>query len=156
MDEILDHARRLAELLAAHPRTRELREASTEVAGDAAAKSLEEDYSHLTAEVHHLEETGRPIEPETKRRLLDLQGRIRKSPALQRLFRAHAQFAEMMDGVQRTLGGALDEALAGPEAAEPPAPGAPPADGPGAAPEGGAGTPRKPDEPGTGRILWTP
>jgi cell fate (sporulation/competence/biofilm development) regulator YlbF (YheA/YmcA/DUF963 family) len=154
MDDVLDQARRLAELLAAHPRTKELRQATAEISGDAAAKTLEEDYARLSAEVHQLEETGRPIEPETKRRVLDLQTRIRKSPPLQRLFRAHAQFAEMMDGVQRTLSGALDEALGGSEApadgesahGEGPAPGAP------AAPASG----QKPEEPGTGRILWTP
>jgi cell fate (sporulation/competence/biofilm development) regulator YlbF (YheA/YmcA/DUF963 family) len=153
MDEVAEHARKLADLLAAHPRTKELREATEAIAGDATAKSLEEDYSRISAEVHHLEETGRPIEPEMKRRVIDLQTRIRKSPPLQRLFRAHAQFAEMMDGVQRTLSGALDAALgggaeaqdgAGPESAEP---GAPPS------PET---PPAKPDEPGPSRILWTP
>src|SRR5688572_33079418 len=114
MDDVIDDARRLAERLVAHPRTKELREASVEVAGDPVAKALEEDYSRLSAEVHHLEEERRPIEPETKRQLIDLQGKIRKSAALQRLFRAHASFAEMMDGVQRTLGSALDAALGGP------------------------------------------
>jgi cell fate (sporulation/competence/biofilm development) regulator YlbF (YheA/YmcA/DUF963 family) len=148
MDDVVEQAKRLAGLLAGHARTKELREATAAVAGDAAAKSLEEDYARASAEVHQLEETGRPIEPETKRRILDLQGRIRKSAPLQRLFRAHAQFAEMMDGVQRTLSGALDEALGGAEGAEA-------QDGPAAAhpPEA---APVKPEEPGTGRILWTP
>jgi cell fate (sporulation/competence/biofilm development) regulator YlbF (YheA/YmcA/DUF963 family) len=167
MDDVVEDARRLAERLAAHPRTKELREASAEVAGDPVAKSLEEEYARLSSEVHHLEETRRPIEPETKRRLLDLQGKIRKSAALQRLFRAHASFAEMMDGVQRLLGSALDEALGGgahggPAAAdgEDPA-GDAHAHGPGCGHDHGPGPePRgaKPPEepPPSGRILWTP
>lgn len=154
MDAVVDQARKLAELLATHERTRELREATATISGDPAAKHLEEEYSRLSTEVHRLEETGRPIEPEMKRRVLDLQGQIRKSSTLQRLFRAHAEFAEMMDGVQRLLSGALDEALGGPPAgteadAEPPEPEGPE--------EGGApGGPAKPEEPGPGRILWTP
>src|SRR5262245_12666706 len=141
MDAILEQAKKLAELIAANERTKELREATAGIAGDASAKQLEEDYARATADYHRLDETGRPIEPVLKHRLLDLQGRIRQSTTLQRLLRAHADFAEMMDGVQRTIGSVVDEALAGPDgAAEAP-------------PEA---EPKKPEEPGSGRILWTP
>jgi cell fate (sporulation/competence/biofilm development) regulator YlbF (YheA/YmcA/DUF963 family) len=164
MDDVVEDARRLAERLASHPRTKELREASAEVAGDPVAKSLEEEYSRLAAEVHHLEETRRPIEPETKRRLLDLQGKIRKSAALQRLFRAHASFAEMMDGVQRLLGSALDAALGAPAAQDGEAaagdahehgPGCAHDPGPAPGPEPRGAKPPE-EAPPSGRILWTP
>ncbi len=144
MDDILEDAKRLGGRLAAHARTKALKEATAAVEGDPAAKTLEEDYARATAELHALEEENRPIEPEMKRKIVDLQSRIRRSDVLQRLLRAHADFAEMMDAVQRTIGGLVDQALVGDGGGE------------GPAPEAGGGEPPPEPEPGKGRILWTP
>lgn len=156
MDDILEDAKRLGERIAAHARTAALKEATTAVEGDVEARRLQEEYARATAEFHHLEEEGRPIEPDLKRRLIDLQSKIRRSDVLQRLLRAHADFAEMMDGVQHAIGGPVDQVLVGDhvhgEGCDHGAAGAGPEGGGG--PGGGEG-PAEP-ESGKGRILWTP
>jgi cell fate (sporulation/competence/biofilm development) regulator YlbF (YheA/YmcA/DUF963 family) len=111
-DDVLDRANELGRLLANDPRTRALRDATAAVQADAASKRLEEDYARAIEEVRSLEEAGRPIEPDAKRRLALLAEQVRFSPTLQRLLRAHHEFLEMMDGVQHAIGGAVDAALA--------------------------------------------
>lgn len=112
-DDVIDDAERLGERIAAHARTRALQEASAAVEGDREARSLQEQYAHAVEDVHRNEAAGRPIEPEQKRRVLALGESIRRSEPLQRLLKAHADFAEMMDGVQRAISSAVDQALGG-------------------------------------------
>ncbi len=113
MDDPIDLAKRLGELLSAHPRTKALRDATAAVEGDPEARRLQEEYARAAEEMHDLEHEGKPIEPERKRRLATLGDQVRRSAALQRLLKAHADFAELMDGVQRAIGEAVDAALGG-------------------------------------------
>jgi cell fate (sporulation/competence/biofilm development) regulator YlbF (YheA/YmcA/DUF963 family) len=110
-DDVIDDAVRLGERIASHPRTEALKTASAEVQSDPAARRLQEDYSRELEDFREREATGRPIEPEQKRRLASLGDDIRRSAPLQRLLKAHADFAEMMDGVQRAISHAVDGAL---------------------------------------------
>jgi cell fate (sporulation/competence/biofilm development) regulator YlbF (YheA/YmcA/DUF963 family) len=141
MDDVVEQAKRLGALLAAHGRTKALREATAQVTTDAEAKRLEQDYAHAAEEMREREMAGAPIEPELKRRIVELGERIRRSPPLQRLLRANAEFGEMMDAVQDEISHAVGEALA-------------PAD------EGGEGArhegPGPEPEPPKKSILWTP
>jgi cell fate (sporulation/competence/biofilm development) regulator YlbF (YheA/YmcA/DUF963 family) len=149
MQELLDHARRLAEMIAAHERTKAFREAAAAVEADPAARKVQEGYANALEEIHRLESAGRPIEPEQKRRAAQAADEVRKSPILLRMLRAHAEYMEMLDAVQHVLAGGEVEAhehgpgcdhgdehghahAAEPEAEEPPAGGKP------------------------GGILWTP
>jgi cell fate (sporulation/competence/biofilm development) regulator YlbF (YheA/YmcA/DUF963 family) len=110
-DDVIDDARRLGERLAGHARTKALQKASEAVGADPDARRLQEEYAHALDAMHHAEAEGRPIEPEQKRAVATLGEQIRRSPPLQRLLRAHADFAQMMDGVQRAISGAVDAAL---------------------------------------------
>src|SRR5438034_10860463 len=98
MDDVVEQARKLAETLAGHERTKALREASAAVTADPDAKRLEEEYAHAAAEMQELEATGSPIEPDVKRRMAALGERIRRSTLLPRLLQANADFADMLDG----------------------------------------------------------
>jgi len=142
MDDVVEQAKKLAALVAGDPRTKALRDATKEVTGDPEAKALEEEYASAAEEMRELEMARAPIEPELKRRVMDLGERIRRSPALQRLLRANAAFGDMMDAVQHELSTAVGEALTGESAASA-------GDG-GGAPEG-----REP-EPPRSSVLWTP
>jgi cell fate (sporulation/competence/biofilm development) regulator YlbF (YheA/YmcA/DUF963 family) len=155
MDDVVAQAKKLAELLAEHERTKALREASKAVTGDPEAKKLEEEYAHAAAEMQELEATGSPIEPDVKRRMASLGERIRRSVLLQRLLQANADFADMMDGVQHEISDAVGRALA-PD----PAVGGDGGHvhGPGCAhdaPKGREG-PEEPPAAKSGPILWTP
>jgi cell fate (sporulation/competence/biofilm development) regulator YlbF (YheA/YmcA/DUF963 family) len=155
MDDLVAQAKRLAEMLAGHERTKALREASAAVTEDADAKKLEEEYAHAASEMAELEASGSPIEPDVKRRMAALGERIRRSPLLQRLLQANADFADMMDGVQHEISDAVGRALApDPDVA------GEHVHGPGCAHDAPRGReePRRPEEPGakSGPILWTP
>ena len=143
MNDVIEQAKRLAQMLAGHERTVALREATVLVTGDAEAKKLEEDYAAAAEEVREREIAGAPIEPEHKRRVVELGERIRRSPPLQKLLRANAAFGEMMDLVQQEISAAVGEALTGE-----------------GAPEGGAGGGAAPEkrepEPPKSSVLWTP
>ena len=153
MDDVVAQAKRLAEMLAEHERTKALREASAAVTADPDAKRLEEEYAHAAAEMQELEATGSPIEPDVKRRMAALGERIRRSVLLQRLLQANADFADMMDGVQHEISDAVGRALA-------PDPSEAHEHGPGCAHEGAQGhaAPPREEPPAqkSGPILWTP
>ena len=158
MDEVVEQAKKLAEMLAGHERTKALREASAAVTADPDAKRLEEEYAHAAAEMQDLEATGSPIEPDVKRRMAALGERIRRSVLLQRLLQANADFADMMDGVQHEISDAVGRALT-------PDPSGDHVHGPGCAhgtptehvPTGRAAPAREEPPPErSGPILWTP
>jgi cell fate (sporulation/competence/biofilm development) regulator YlbF (YheA/YmcA/DUF963 family) len=154
MDDVVEQAKKLAQLLAGHERTKALREASAAVTGDPEAKKLEEEYAHAAAEMQELEATGSPIEPDVKRRMAALGERIRRSVLLQRLLHANADFADMMDGVQHEISDAVGRAIApDPETAG--AGGGAHVHGPGCSHD----APQERPEPPAGKsgpILWTP
>jgi hypothetical protein len=56
--------------------------------------------------VRSREMSGKPIEPEHKRTLLAVAERVRKSPVLVEMLKAHAAYVELMDTVQAILAGA--------------------------------------------------
>ena len=158
MDDVVAQAKKLAEMLAGHERTKALREASAAVTADPDAKKLEEEYAHAAAEMQDLQASGSPFEPDVKRRMAALGERIRRSTLLQRLLQANADFADMMDGVQHEISDAVGRALApdpgevgehvhGPGCAHGTSQSAPP------------GAPRGREDPPaekSGPILWTP
>jgi cell fate (sporulation/competence/biofilm development) regulator YlbF (YheA/YmcA/DUF963 family) len=113
MDDPGDLAKRLGAAISADARTKALREATAAVQADPAARLLQEEYATAIEELHELEEHGRPIEPDRKRKVAALADSVRRSPTLQRLLKAHAEFAEMMDGVQHAIGAAVESALGG-------------------------------------------
>ena len=159
MDDVVELAKKLAETLAGHERTKALREASAAVTADPDAKKLEEEYSHAAAEMQELQAAGAPIEPDLKRRMVALGERIRRSVLLQRLLQANADFADMMDGVQHEISDAVGRALApDPSAADGGhvhGPGCAHGDAAKGARE--AGEPREePPAERSGPILWTP
>ena len=149
MQELLDHARRLADLIAAHERTKSFREAAAAVEADPAARKVQEGYASALEEIHRLESEGRPIEPEQKRRAAQAAEEVRKSPILLRMLRAHAEYMEMLDAVQHVLaGGEVDVHEHGPGCDHDHDP------EPGHAPE-----PKAEEPPAGGKqggILWTP
>ncbi len=125
MDDAMELAGRLGSLLADHPRTKALRTATAAVEADAEARRLQEEYAHAAETLHGLEHEGRPVEPEQKRLVATLADRVRRCAPLQRLLKAHADFAELMEGVQRAIGGAVDDALGHGDGGEPAAPQSP-------------------------------
>ena len=111
MDDIIALAEQLAAKIVANERTSAFRDATVALEADDPARALQEEYSVAIEEIRGLEAAGKPVEPQAKRNIQALADRIRKSPILQRFLRANAEFSEMMEAVQQTLGGTIDAAL---------------------------------------------
>ena len=103
MDEILDLASRLGKRIAADSRAQRMA-----AAHDALDKSLEDrqllsDYHEQQHKIAELEAGGKPIEPEDKRTLADLQARVAGSEVLKNLLKAQTDYVELMTAVSRRI-----------------------------------------------------
>ena len=108
MEEILRMARELGRAIAAHRFYRTLREAEAAVAVDEEAKRLAEEFNRQQEKILRLSEERKPIEPEDKRRLADLQQQVAGNELLKRLQAAQVDFRHLMDGVDEAIREALN------------------------------------------------
>ena len=110
MDDILEIAEKLAAAIRSNSRFGKLREAEKAVDADSATKKLLAEYNEITMAILRKEQDMKPIEPEEKRKLLDLKEKVVANTLLQSLSRAQADFSEMMNKVNRTLQARLGNA----------------------------------------------
>lgn len=103
MEEILKMARELGAAVAKHPHYRALRDAEEAAAADADAKVLIESFNSAQERMLALARDRKPIEPEDKRKLADLQKRVMAHPVLKRLQAAQVNFKHLMDTMNRAI-----------------------------------------------------
>lgn len=103
MEEIVRHAERLGEAIAAHARCNALAEARAAFEKDEAARKLREDYDAAVDALQRKLAAGAVLEPEEKRREADLRARVAANATLTALVRAQADFQELMVTVNRAL-----------------------------------------------------
>jgi cell fate (sporulation/competence/biofilm development) regulator YlbF (YheA/YmcA/DUF963 family) len=108
MDEVLELATKLSRAIARSNRFRDLRTAEAAVMGSeeavAAAKRREEVFLRLSQK----EQKGEPIEPGDKREMQEADEAVKVNPLLSDLFRAQADFQEMLNEVNRLITSALE------------------------------------------------
>jgi len=120
MDPILEQARKLAELLAADPRFIALRRLENEVLKDAGTRRLLEDYEKSRLSLDHKQRNFQPISPDEKHAHAEVTERVHAVPALLDLARAQADYAHMMDQVNRTIHELLKSGMASAADGSPP------------------------------------
>ncbi len=103
MDEVLEHARRLGERIAADPRGRQMAVARAALEGSLQDRQLLKDYEAQQQRIHELEVSGKPIEPEDKRKLGDLHGKVIGSRIIKDLLKAQADYIELMTLVSQHI-----------------------------------------------------
>ena len=103
MDQILELATRLGEKIAADPRGRQMADARTALDGSLQDRQLLEDYEAQQQKMSDLAAAGKPIEPEDKRRLADLHGKVIGSRVIKDLLRAQADYLELMTAVSQRI-----------------------------------------------------
>ncbi len=109
MEHVIEQAKLLADAIANDPRTQAFQKAAAAVDADPVASRLQQEYAEAVDEMRGLEEAGGPIPPEPKRRFATAADGIRKSPILQTMLKAHAQYIELMEAVQTVLQGGPEE-----------------------------------------------
>ena len=116
MDDILEQARRLGDLIRQHPRYQRLREADARVRDDAGATGALDGYNKAAVAIQQKEVRGRPVEVEEKRNLDRLRDAVASNETVKAFSTAQADYAEMMqrmnEAIFRAVAGAdadLDE-----------------------------------------------
>ncbi len=103
MDEIMELAGKLGTVIAADPRGQRIAKAQAALASSSDDRQRLADLETLQGKVHALEVQGKPIEPEDKRRLVDLQAKVAGSEVIKDLLGAQADFAELMSAVLQKI-----------------------------------------------------
>ena len=103
MKEILEQAEELGKAIAASERAEGVEAARREVESDASLQSEMKQLGDLSERIAALEKEVKPVEPADKRRRRDLQESISRHPKMRQLARAEADFAELMNRVNRAI-----------------------------------------------------
>jgi len=108
MDKILRMARELGQAIATHRHYQALRAAEEGVKADADANALIDDFNRQQEKIIRLTDEQKPIEPQDKRRMADLQAQVVANEPLKRLQAAQVDFRYLMDTMNRALHEALE------------------------------------------------
>lgn len=103
MKEILELAARLGKRVAGDPRVSAMTAAHKALADSPEDRQILADYEKQQRKIAELEAAGAPIEPEDKRRVADLHGRVVSSLTLKDLVKAEADYAELMSIVTQRI-----------------------------------------------------
>lgn len=102
-DAILAEAEKLAALLAEDPRFKKLRETENAVLAKPELKRLMETYEQSRLGLARKEREFTPVSPDEKRALAEMQRKVQGEPLLLDLAKAQADYAAMMDKVNRAI-----------------------------------------------------
>ncbi len=103
MDEILDLATRLGKRISQDPRAGKMAEAQVALENSLADRQLLADYETQQQKIYELEVSGKPIEPDDKRRLADLHAKVVGSNVIKEVLKAQADFLEIMNSVSQRI-----------------------------------------------------
>ena len=103
MERLIELAQQLGKRIAAHERTHLLKQAQKAVSDDPEATELVQQYQQQFEKIHKLEHEKKPIEPEDKRQLADLETKIGTNPLLADLSKCQVNFVEMMQKVKTAI-----------------------------------------------------
>ena len=109
MEEILELAQKLGNLLKNDSRFRALMEAEKKLAADAEAKKLLYDFQAQSQKIMDLERRTQPVEVEDKRRLRELHEKVAGHPLIKEFTKARVEYAGLMNNINRAMFGAEKE-----------------------------------------------
>ena len=103
MKDIIETAEKLGKQIAASERFKGVEAAREEIEGDEALQADMKALNEVSDRIAQLEKEVKPVEPDDKRRLRELQEKVTGHPKLRALARAEADFAELMNRVNRAI-----------------------------------------------------
>lgn len=109
MDDIVETAEKLGEMIASSQRFIDLKGAEKIFEKDDQAKSLFEKFVDINNRISEMEGSGTPVEPEDKRELQSLMQKVHGNEKLQVLMKARADFAELMNRVDAGMRGKMTD-----------------------------------------------
>jgi cell fate (sporulation/competence/biofilm development) regulator YlbF (YheA/YmcA/DUF963 family) len=103
MEKIFELAKELGEALAAHPVGKKYQEAKGILDGDEAAKKIIQEYEQMASRLGQKERQGQPIEPEDKRNIAALQGKIASSTSVKKWMEAQVEYLNLLRQVNELV-----------------------------------------------------
>ena len=116
LDKIVAEAGKLGELISKTSASRAFLAHREKVDKDKEAMGIVEDYQKQLQKIAELERGGKPIEPEDKHKLTDLQQRVASNETLKGWMKAQADFSELMGKVNKAIAEPFQDRMAGDEA----------------------------------------
>ena len=111
-DNIIDKAVGLGKLIAASPVGTALLKARRELQADEQAHKILEAYQNQMQKIAQLEKDGKPIEPEDKHKLLELQQNVASHTTLKLWTIAQADFSQLMHEVNQAIAAPFEDTAA--------------------------------------------
>ena len=111
-DQITSKAAELGGFIANSPAGKALLKARQELQADEQAHKILEDYQKQMQKIAKLEEEGKPIEPQDKRMLVELQQKVASHSTLKLWIKAQADFSQLMHTVNRSIAAPFEDTLA--------------------------------------------
>ena len=103
MDDIIEKADGLGQAIAQSQAYKALISQRKNIEDDQELQDRMQRLHTASEAIAHKEQEGKPIEPEEKREVRDLQNGITQDPRMQQLARAEADFAELMNKVNEAI-----------------------------------------------------
>lgn len=116
-DDITALAEQLGARIAEDARFRKLRDVENRVLARPELKTLMEEYEQARLTMAHKERNFQPIEPAEKRTYADVARRVQEEAVLRELAKAQADYAALMEGVNRAIRSRIDAGFGGADAA---------------------------------------
>ena len=80
---------------------------------DKQAQEIVEDYQRQVQKIGELERGGKPIEPEDKHKLTELQQKVASNETLKNWMKAQADFSELMGKVNKAIAAPFEDRFSG-------------------------------------------
>jgi len=103
MQEIVELAEKLGSLLAKEPAVRAFVQARKSVDDDKQAQQLLKDYEAQARRIGELEASGKPVEPEDKHKLSDLQSQISSNELIKKFLQAQVEYMDVIRKVNERI-----------------------------------------------------
>ena len=113
LEDIVAEAGKLGKLIAATAASKAFLETRQTVEEDKQAQEIVEAYQRQLGKIAELERSAKPIEPEDKHKLTEVQQKVASNETLKCWMKAQADFSELMGKVNKAIAEPLQDTLAG-------------------------------------------
>ena len=96
MEKILELAQQLGEAMAEHSVGKKYLAVKSQLDADPAARQLIQDYEQAAMTIGQKEQQGRPIEPEDKRKLADIQTKIAANTTIKLWMQTQMEYLNLL------------------------------------------------------------
>jgi cell fate (sporulation/competence/biofilm development) regulator YlbF (YheA/YmcA/DUF963 family) len=96
MEKIFELAKQLGESLAEHPIGKRYHGAKDILDADSSAKTLIQEYEQIVVKLGQKEKQGKPIEPEEKRMLTDLQSKLAGNESVKKWMESQVEYMNLL------------------------------------------------------------